>query len=63
VQIPFWQALVGGFMMVYGARLGSGCTSGHGLSGLGALSFSSLISVAGMFGTGIASRLIFQALA
>jgi uncharacterized membrane protein YedE/YeeE len=63
VSIPDWQALLGGFIMTFGARLGCGCTSGHGLSGLGALSWASLISVAGMFGTGIASRLVFEALA
>jgi hypothetical protein len=63
VAIPDWQALLGGFVMVFGARWGCGCTSGHGLSGLGALSWASLISVAGMFGTGIGSRLVFEALA
>jgi uncharacterized membrane protein YedE/YeeE len=63
VQIPHWQALLGGFVMVFGARLGCGCTSGHGLSGLGALSWASLISVGAMFGVGIGSRLVFEALA
>ncbi|KIW02500.1 uncharacterized protein PV09_06300 [Verruconis gallopava] len=56
LQIPSWQALAGGFIMSFGARIAGGCTSGHGLSGLGALSFSSLIAVAGMFSAGILVR-------
>lgn len=55
-QVPFWQALVGGFVMAFGARLAGGCTAGHGLSGLGALSFSSLVTAMGMFGAGILTR-------
>ncbi|OQN95278.1 hypothetical protein B0A48_18660 [Cryoendolithus antarcticus] len=58
LAIPFWQALVGGFIMVFGARLGGGCTSGHGLSGTSTLSSASFVSVVGMFGAGIASRAI-----
>ena len=63
VFIPAWQGLIGGFVMAFGARLGGGCTSGHGLSGLSALSFSSLVTVAAMFGAGIVTRLCVQALA
>lgn len=47
------SALVGGFAMAFGARIAGGCTSGHGLSGLGALSSASLVSVCSMFGAGI----------
>lgn len=54
--IPAWQAFVGGTVLAFGARLGGGCTSGHGLSGLSAMSFSSLITVACMFGAGILTR-------
>ncbi|KAK3073729.1 hypothetical protein LTR53_004426 [Teratosphaeriaceae sp. CCFEE 6253] len=56
LQLPFWQALVGGYVMGFGARLGGGCTSGHGLSGLSALSFSSLVTVASMFSAAILTR-------
>jgi uncharacterized membrane protein YedE/YeeE len=54
--IPTWQAFVGGAVLAFGARLGGGCTSGHGLSGLSAMSFSSLITVACMFSAGILTR-------
>jgi uncharacterized membrane protein YedE/YeeE len=54
--ISTWQAFVGGTVLAFGARLGGGCTSGHGLSGLSAMSFSSLVTVACMFGAGILTR-------
>jgi len=44
-SIPVWQLLVGGFLVGYGARLGNGCTSGHGICGLGSLQWPSLLSV------------------
>lgn len=36
---------VGGLLVGYGTRLGSGCTSGHGICGLGRLSLRSLSAV------------------
>lgn len=44
-QVPAWQLLVGGFLVGYGARLGNGCTSGHGICGLGSLQLPSLGAV------------------
>lgn len=43
--VPVWQLLVGGFLVGYGARLGNGCTSGHGICGLGSLQWPSLLAV------------------
>ncbi len=43
--VPIWQLLLGGFLVGYGARLGNGCTSGHGICGLGALQLPSLGAV------------------
>ena len=43
--VPAWQLLVGGFFVGYGARLGNGCTSGHGICGLGSLQLPSLYAV------------------
>ncbi len=40
-----WLMLIGGFLVGFGTRLGNGCTSGHGVCGLGRLSFRSLIAV------------------
>eukprot|EP00005_Dracoamoeba_jomungandri_P005295 CAMPEP_0174252734 /NCGR_PEP_ID=MMETSP0439-20130205/2101_1 /TAXON_ID=0 /ORGANISM="Stereomyxa ramosa, Strain Chinc5" /LENGTH=370 /DNA_ID=CAMNT_0015333331 /DNA_START=77 /DNA_END=1189 /DNA_ORIENTATION=- len=40
---------VGGFVMVFGARMAGGCTSGHGISGFSHLAVLSFVSVAAMF--------------
>src|SRR5258706_12274319 len=37
--------LAGGLFVGFGTRLGGGCTSGHGLCGLGRLSLRSLVAV------------------
>ncbi len=44
-SVPVWQLVVGGFFVGYGARLGNGCTSGHGICGLGSLNMNSLLAV------------------
>ena len=43
--VPVWQLVVGGFLVGYGARLGNGCTSGHGICGMGSLQRPSLMAV------------------
>ena len=43
--VPVWQLVAGGFLVGYGARLGNGCTSGHGICGLGSLQWPSLVAV------------------
>lgn len=43
--VPVWALIVGGFLVGYGARLGNGCTSGHGICGLGSLQWPSLLAV------------------
>ena len=46
-------AFVAGFLMLFGARIADGCTSGHGLSGLAQLSVGSTVAVVAMFAGGI----------
>ncbi|HHI96382.1 MAG TPA: YeeE/YedE family protein [Thermodesulfatator atlanticus] len=53
-----FTAFLGGFLIVYGARLAGGCPSGHGLSGMSQLSLSGFITVAGFFIGGIPLALI-----
>ncbi|MEY2769646.1 MAG: hypothetical protein RIQ38_65 [Pseudomonadota bacterium] len=50
-SVPVWQLLLGGVAVGYGARLGNGCTSGHGICGLGALQLPSLGAVLTFMGT------------
>jgi uncharacterized protein len=40
-----WIMLSGGLLVGFGTRMGNGCTSGHGVCGLGRLSFRSLVAV------------------
>jgi hypothetical protein len=47
------QAFFGGFLLIFGARLANGCTSGHGISGFALLSLNSISAVMGMFGGAI----------
>ena len=42
---PLPMIIAGGFTVGFGARLGSGCTSGHGICGLGRFSVRSIIAV------------------
>ncbi len=37
--------IIGGLLVGFGTRMGNGCTSGHGVCGLGRLSFRSLVAV------------------
>jgi uncharacterized membrane protein YedE/YeeE len=44
--------IVAGLLVGFGTRLGNGCTSGHGVCGLGRLSPRSLVAVATFMTTG-----------
>lgn len=61
--IVMWIVLfMGGVITGFGARLGGGCTSGHGLTGLSCLQFGSIVSTACFFGTAIAVSFALEAL-
>jgi len=57
---PWWLAVVAGLFVGYGTRLGSGCTSGHGVCGLGRLSLRSLIATLTFMATGIATVYVLR---
>ena len=54
------MAFAGGFIMVLGARIADGCTTGHGISGIAQLAVSSSVAVAAMFAGGIAIALLMK---
>ncbi len=54
----FAAAFLGGVIIMYGARLAGGCTSGHGISGGLQLALSSWVFLAVMFATGLAASAI-----
>lgn len=41
---PVWLLIVSGLLVGFGSSLGKGCTSGHGVCGLGRLSMRSLVA-------------------
>ena len=55
------DAFLGGMLIVFGARLAGGCTSGHIISGITQLSVSGFIFAAGVFATGIGTAKLLNA--
>ena len=43
--VSWWQLALGGFIGGFGARLANGCTSGHGICGMGSIQLPSLLAV------------------
>lgn len=56
------NAALGGLLLILGARLANGCTSGHGISGFSLLSTRSIAATCGMFMSGIMLAHILRAL-
>ncbi len=52
-SVQWWRLLLGGFLVGFGTRLSSGCTSGHGISGIASLSTTSLYSVIAFIVVGV----------
>jgi uncharacterized protein len=53
-------AFLAGFIMLFGARIAGGCTSGHGISGMAQLSVGSTLAVAAMFAGGILTAMMLR---
>lgn len=53
-----WIVAVAGVLVGFGTSLGNGCTSGHGVCGLGRLSVRSLVAVLAFMSTGVATVFI-----
>ena len=52
--------IVAGLLVGFGTRMGNGCTSGHGVCGLGRLSFRSLVAVLTFMATAIATTFVVR---
>jgi len=52
--------LAAGFLVGFGTRLGSGCTSGHGVCGIGRLSRRSIAAVVTFMAAGIATTWLMR---
>jgi uncharacterized protein len=54
------MAFAGGFVMILGARIADGCTTGHGISGIAQLAIGSMVAVTAMFVGAIATALLMK---
>lgn len=57
----YLTAFGGGFLILFGARLAGGCTSGHIISGISQLAASSFIFAAAVFGAGMLTAKLLRA--
>jgi uncharacterized membrane protein YedE/YeeE len=60
-DVQWWRLLGGGILVGVGTRLGKGCTSGHGVCGVGSMSNTSLVNVATFMAFAIGTAQLVQA--
>ena len=58
----YTEAFLAGFLLLFGARLAGGCTSGLIISGMTQLSIAGFVFAAGVFATGIGTAKLMQAM-
>jgi hypothetical protein len=56
------RAALGGFLAVFGSRIAGGCTCGQGITAVSELSLEGFVTAAAIFGGGIATAVIAEAL-
>ncbi len=56
----YLNAFLGGVLIIFGARLAGGCTSGHIISGITQLALSGMVFAAGVFGMGIVTARLMK---
>ena len=59
-DFPRAALLVAGVLVGFGTRMGNGCTSGHGVCGIGRLSLRSLVAVLVFMATAIATTFVVR---
>lgn len=59
-ETNIWLIVLAGLLVGYGTRLGSGCTSGHGICGISRLSARSLVATGVFMVAGIVTVAIMQ---
>lgn len=60
VDFPRGALVFAGVLVGFGTRMGNGCTSGHGVCGLGRLSMRSLAAVITFMATAIATTFVVR---
>ena len=61
-EIQPWRLFLGGILVGIGTRVGKGCTSGHGVCGVGSASKTSLVGVATFLTVAIGTAQVVAAL-
>ena len=61
-HVAVWQLALGGFIAGFGARMSNGCTSGHGICGIGSLQPPSMLAVITFLVTAIVTAQLVAAL-
>ena len=59
-ELPAWKLALGGLLIGFGARLGGGCTSGHGICGMASLSPGSILMVGIFLGTAMLTHALLR---
>jgi len=61
-DVQWWRLLGGGFLVGVGTRVGKGCTSGHGVCGVGSGSRTSFVGVATFLAVAVGTAQLVAAL-
>jgi hypothetical protein len=61
-EVQWWRLAGGGVLVGIGTRLGKGCTSGHGVCGVGSMSSTSIVNVVTFMAVAIGTAQLVQAL-
>ena len=59
---PIWKIILAGLLVGFGTRLGSGCTSGHGICGISRLSPRSITATILFLSSGVLTATLFAML-
>jgi uncharacterized protein len=62
LEAGFGQVFLAGLLVGFGTQLGSGCTSGHGVCGIGRLSLRSLAATLAFMASGFFTVLVLKGL-
>lgn len=57
---PDWALMIAGLLVGFGSRLGSGCTSGHGVCGISRFSLRSIVATLMFISTGIITVFLYR---
>ena len=60
IDVPLYMVLIGGFLVGIGTRIGNGCTSGHGVCGVGRLARRSIVASAVFFTTAVVTSYLLR---